>query len=122
MSAEPVSIAEPPPSSCGHPLPSPKSVTSRKVQPDRTGSRGEARRGGSGSHDPRDHLPPHEGGSELSGGRGHSGLSQDSRSAGKGLPLAFWWRDPTFAVRKAGGGCRARFSEQEWTLIIRCVT
>src|SRR5512142_318438 len=30
MSAEPVSIAEPPPSSCGHPLPSPQSVTSRK--------------------------------------------------------------------------------------------
>jgi IS66 C-terminal element len=29
MIAEPVSIAEPPPNSCGHPLPSPKSVTSR---------------------------------------------------------------------------------------------
>jgi hypothetical protein len=32
MIAEPFSIAEPPPTSCGHPLPSPKSVTSRKFQ------------------------------------------------------------------------------------------
>src|SRR4051812_28760689 len=32
MIAEPVSIAEPPPSSSGHPLPSPKSVTSRHLR------------------------------------------------------------------------------------------
>jgi hypothetical protein len=31
MIAEAVSIAEPSPNSCGHPLPSPKSVTSRKI-------------------------------------------------------------------------------------------